>query len=875
MKLLAIDGNSLVNRAFYGVRPLTSPKGEPTNAVYGFLNMYLKLLDEHKPDCVCVCFDVHAKTFRHIEFEQYKAQRKPMPEELKAQMPVIKEMLDYMGVPRLEAEGFEADDLLGTLARECRECGMECVIVTGDRDSLQFIAQGAKVALVISRLGVTSTEVYDEQVFADKYCGLTPDKIVDMKALMGDSSDNIPGVRGIGEKGALTLLCRFGSLDNIYANLDDTSLTPNMRKRLTDNKDMAYLSYWLATGCLEAPVPVTPDKLTLQGVDNDKLFDRLKALGLDSIIRRMHLTPSRTKHEIHTFKMPEVVYVGSRDALIGIAQELDTPAALVINKAFSAGALCTDEACYVFTVMQLGEVIKDLFDALSDKRVCINNSKSLLSELLRAGCSLPQIAFDSALAGYLLDPLAGNYDIKTLALRYLDTTLPDPVFEDDDAFDLLGGGERALSALSFYAAAGHALTKALTAELDKTQMSSLLFDMEIPLSRVLAYMEYEGVGVNKDHLVRFGESITGDIDRLESEIYELAGERFNIASPKQLSEILYDKLQLSPGKKNRTGHTTNAETLEKLKHNHPIVSKILDYRKLTKLKSTYVEGLLKALRPTGRVYGRFNQTVTATGRLSSTEPNLQNIPIRQELGAEIRKSFVPREGWVLVDADYSQIELRLLAHIAGDGSMIQAFRNGEDIHTATASQVFDLPASEITPLLRSRAKAVNFGIVYGMSAHSLGEDIGVSFKEAQSYISAYLDHYSGVKNYMDDIKLRAEQDGFVSTVYGRRRYLPELRSSNFNVRAFGQRVALNAPIQGTAADIIKIAMIRVHQRLEREALRTRLILQVHDELILECPPEELEQVKTLLKEEMENACSLSVRLTAEVSTGENWYDAKK
>ena len=875
MKLLAIDGNSLVNRAFYGVRPLTSPKGEPTNAVYGFLNMYLKLLDEHKPDCVCVCFDVHAKTFRHIEFEQYKAQRKPMPEELKAQMPVIKEMLDYMGVPRLEAEGFEADDLLGTLARECRECGMECVIVTGDRDSLQFIAQGAKVALVISRLGVTSTEVYDEQVFADKYCGLTPDKIVDMKALMGDSSDNIPGVRGIGEKGALTLLCRFGSLDNIYANLDDTSLTPNMRKRLTDNKDMAYLSYWLATGCLEAPVPVTPDKLTLQGVDNDKLFDRLKALGLDSIIRRMHLTPSRTKHEIHTFKMPEVVYVGSRDALIGIAQELDTPAALVINKAFSAGALCTDEACYVFTVMQLGEVIKDLFDALSDKRVCINNSKSLLSELLRAGCSLPQIAFDSALAGYLLDPLAGNYDIKTLALRYLDTTLPDPVFEDDDAFDLLGGGERALSALSFYAAAGHALTKALTAELDKTQMSSLLFDMEIPLSRVLADMEYEGVGVNKDHLVRFGESITGDIDRLESEIYELAGERFNIASPKQLSEILYDKLQLSPGKKNRTGHTTNAETLEKLKHNHPIVSKILDYRKLTKLKSTYVEGLLKALRPTGRVYGRFNQTVTATGRLSSTEPNLQNIPIRQELGAEIRKSFVPREGWVLVDADYSQIELRLLAHIAGDGSMIQAFRNGEDIHTATASQVFDLPASEITPLLRSRAKAVNFGIVYGMSAHSLGEDIGVSFKEAQSYISAYLDHYSGVKNYMDDIKLRAEQDGFVSTVYGRRRYLPELRSSNINVRAYGQRVALNAPIQGTAADIIKIAMIRVHQRLEREALRTRLILQVHDELILECPPEELEQVKTLLKEEMENACSLSVRLTAEVSTGENWYDAKK
>ena len=875
MKLLAIDGNSLINRAFYGVRPLTSPKGEPTNAIYGFLNMYLKLLDDHRPDCVCVCFDVHAKTFRHVEYELYKAQRKPMPEELRAQMPVIKELLDYMGVPRLEAEGYEADDLLGTLARLCRESDMECVIVTGDRDSLQFIAQGARVALVTSRMGTTTTELYDEQLFAEKYCGLTPDKIVDMKAIMGDSSDNIPGVRGIGEKGAMTLLCNFGSLDNIYANLSDPSITAGTRKKLEESRDMAYLSYWLATGCLEAPVPVTPDKLTPQGVDNDSLFDKLNALGLASIIKRMRLTPSQTKHEIHAFVMPEVVRVGSSAALLGIAGELDTSAALVVNKAMTAGALCTDEACYVFSVMQTGDIWRELFALLEDKNLSVNDSKSLLSNLLWQGMALPQVTFDSALAGYLLDPLSGDYSVKTLALRYLDTPLPEPVFENEDAFDLLGGGDEALSALAFYAAAEYALKDALLTELKKVDMTALLYDIELPLSRVLAYMEFEGVGVDKSRLVEFGDSISSDIDRLEREIYELAGEEFNIASPKQLSEILYDKLQLSPGKKNRTGRTTNAETLEKLRFAHPIVARILDYRKLTKLKSTYVDGLIKTIRPNGRVHGKFNQTVTATGRLSSTEPNLQNIPVRQELGAEIRKSFVPRDGWKLVDADYSQIELRLLAHIAGDQTMIEAFRSGEDIHTVTASQVFSVPQAEVTPLLRSRAKAVNFGIVYGISGYSLSEDIGVPVKEAQGYINAYLDHYSGVKTYMDNIKLKAEQDGFVSTVYGRRRYLPELKSSNFNVRAFGQRVALNAPIQGTAADVIKIAMIKVSERLQREQLRARLILQIHDELILECPQDELEQVKTLLQQEMENACSLSVRLTAEVSVGENWYDAKK
>ncbi|MBO7274789.1 MAG: DNA polymerase I, partial [Clostridia bacterium] len=525
----------------------------------------------------------------------------------------------------------------------------------GDRDSLQFIAQGARVALVTTRMGTTSTEVYDEQLFASKYCGLTPDKIVDLKAIMGDSSDNIPGVRGIGEKGAMSLLCAFGSLDNIYANIDDPSITAGTRKKLTEGRDQAYLSYWLASGCLEAPVPVSPDKLKPLGVDNDCLFDLLTELGLTSIIRRMRLTPSQTAREIHTFSMPEVVRVSAGETVLALADGLDSPAALVVNKDFTAGAFCNDEACYVFSVMQVGEIFPRLFETLLDKDVSVNDSKNLLSALLREKLPLPNITFDSALAGYLLDPLSGDYSTKTLALRYLDTPLPDPLFDSEDAFDLLGGGDEAFRALACYAAAEYALRDALLQELDKVNMRSLLFDMELPLSRVLAHMENDGVGLDRGHLISFGESISGDIEWLEQEIYGHAGETFNIASPKQLSEILYDKLALSPGKKNRTGHTTNAETLEKLRHMHPIVNCILDYRKLTKLKSTYVEGLLKAVRPDGRVYGKFNQTVTATGRLSSTEPNLQNIPIRQELGAEIRKSFVPRDGWVLVDADYSQI----------------------------------------------------------------------------------------------------------------------------------------------------------------------------------------------------------------------------
>ena len=870
MKLLAIDGNSLINRAFYGVRMLTSSKGVPTNAVFGFFNMYLRLIEEHRPECVCVCFDVKAKTFRHIEYDGYKAQRRPMPEELKTQMPIIKEMLDYMGVPRLEAEGYEADDLLGTLARLCKESGMECIIVTGDKDSLQFIEQDAKVALVTTRMGNTSTEIYNRELFAEKYCGLEPQKIIDLKAIMGDASDNIPGVKGIGEKGAMNLLCAYRSLDGIYENIDSKSITESTRKKLIEGKESAYLSYWLATGCLEAPVGISPDKLTISKVDNDNLYDLLNKLELRSIIKRMELTPTEKKTESYSFALPTVQRVENLDSLH--ISEGDT---LLVNKQFTAGALCTDDKCYVFSAASAGDSFERFLAKLGGYKLSVHDCKSFASSLLKEGKTPPEFVFDTALAGYLLDPTANNYSIAALAEKYLDIQLPEAVFDDEDAFDLLGGGDEAFSALAFHCSASHALKSALQNELKKTNMESLLYDIELPLSMVLAQMENDGIGIDKARLAAFGQELTIDIDRLEQEIYDLAGEQFNISSPKQLSEILYDKLGLNPGKKTKTGRTTNADTLEKLKFFHPVVEKILDYRKLTKLKSTYVDGLIKTIDADGRIYGKFNQTVTATGRLSSTEPNLQNIPVRRELGAEIRKCFVPREGWVFADADYSQIELRILAHIADDSEMKKAFSGGEDIHTVTASQVFKTPIDEVTSLMRSRAKAVNFGIVYGISGFSLSEDIGVSVKEAKGYIDAYLEHYSGVREYMERIKTQAEADGFVSTVYGRRRYLPELKSSNFNIRAFGQRVALNAPIQGTAADVIKIAMIKVAQRLEAENLQARLILQVHDELIVECPASEQEQVKTILQDEMENAADLSVKLLAEVAVGENWYDAKK
>lgn len=877
MKLLAIDGNSLINRAYYGVRPLSSPKGVPTNAVYGFLNMYFKLLDDFSPELVCVCFDLKAPTFRHLKYEGYKAQRKPMPEDLCAQMPIIKDILDKMGVPRMEVEGYEADDLLGTLARESGKENIECVIVTGDRDSLQFIAQGARVALITTRMGNSSTELYDEKVFAEKYCGLTPDKIVDLKAVMGDASDNIPGVRGIGEKGALKLLCDFGSLDKVYENIEDGKISASVREKLKADRDMAYLSYELATGCVTAPITAKPAELSPGKGDPDGLYDLLSDLGLKSIISKLSLlrsSPAPERPE-SAWKAPEYKIISDEKELTALAGNIEDEITLLLSREMNIAAFTDKSGTYVFNSIQTGNAFNAFLRGISGKSVNAHDCKTLASALLKEGVEPPRFVFDSALADYLLDSTEGDHSVRRLAERYLSATLPEPLFNDGDALDFLGGGEESMKAAALYCAADAALRDPLEKALSDTSQLDLMRDIELPTSAVLAEMENAGILIDKERLSAFGEETGAKAEALAEEIYALAGERFNISSPKQLSDVLFDKMGLPHGKKNKTGaYATDADTLSSLRFHSEIIEKILDYRKLTKLKSTYVEGLFKAIKKDGAVYTTFNQTVTATGRLSSTDPNLQNLPVRREEGAEIRKCFIPRDGYIFVDADYSQIELRILAHIADDDAMKEAFEKGEDIHRVTAASAFGVPVSMVTPLMRSRAKAVNFGIVYGISAFSLAQDIGVSVKEAQGYINAYLEHFSGVREYMERVKKDAAKNGFVSTIFGRRRYLPELRSSNRNIAAFGERVALNAPIQGSAADIIKKAMIDVRDRLKKEKLRARLVLQVHDELIIECRKEDTEHVKALLKEEMENAARLSVTLTADVSSGDNLYDAK-
>jgi len=876
VKLMAIDGNSLLNRAFYAVRQLSNAQGVPTNALYGFLNMFFKLREDLTPDAVCVCFDVKAKTFRHLEYEGYKAQRKPMPEDLAAQMPLVKQVLDLMGIPRMEKEGFEADDLLGTLARMCREDGAECVIVTGDRDSLQFIDQGACVALVTTRMGQTATELYDDAVFRQHYRGLAPARIVDLKAIMGDASDNIPGVKGIGEKGAMDLLERFGTLDNIYANLEDASLTPSMKKKLTEGREMAYLSYRLASGCLEAPVDCRPAQLMPAAQDEGGLYDFLSGLELRSIIKRLELHPAAEKAAAAAFTpraARQLSDVQQVQALPLEGQEV----CCVVSRDLTACALATDSETVIVCAEAVGQAA---FDGLLRRlaggtvRLCLHDAKGLFLTLEQQGITPALPIFDTALAAYLLDPAASGYPLEGLAAQYLGFEAMDARYDAEDAFTLLGISQEALEALAQHADVIRALYPVLRDKLQQDGMLALLQDIELPLMRILAQMQQRGIGIDRQRLEAFGDSLAEGIAKLEQEIYSLAGEPFNIGSPKQLGVVLFEKLGLKATKKTKTGYSTDAEVLEKLRSSHPIIDAILDYRKLTKLKSTYVDGLTKVIADDGRIHSTFHQTVTVTGRLSSADPNLQNIPIRQQLGGEIRRCFVPREGHVFIDADYSQIELRILAHIANDESMLEAFASGEDIHTVTASQVFRVPLEEVTPQLRSRAKAVNFGIVYGISAYSLSEDIGVYPKEAQQYIDAYLEKYTGVRDYMERIKVQAKEQGYVSTLYGRRRMLPELKSGNFNIRAFGERVALNTPIQGTAADIIKLAMIGVSRRLEQEGLQARLLLQVHDELLIEAPERELEQVKRLLQEEMEGAAQLQVRLRADVSWGENWYDAK-
>ena len=833
MKLMILDGNSIMNRAFYGVKLLTTRDGLYTNAVYGFLNIMERMRQEEAPDALCVAFDLKGPTFRHERYEGYKATRHPMPEELAMQMPLIKEVLTAMRIPIFAVQGWEADDVLGTLGKTCCGKGWECVIVTGDRDSLQLIDGCVHIKLIISRAGGTTATLYTESVFREEY-GFAPPRMVDLKALMGDSSDNIPGVAGVGPKTATKLLLEYGTLDGVYAHLEE--IKGSTRKKLEDGRENAYLSYELAIIRCSAPVEFTPEACMVQEPDRPALRALFEKLQFVKMIDKYHLRDANVRE-------PETADYTTLAALPEPAARM----ALVLSEDTFAVATEAGAAAQPLDAGYLRRI-------LAESEIVCCDAKTLFGRLDSLGLPRPARVFDAALAGYVLNPGVSGYETKALAACYLSRSIAETPEAEASALLALYGE----------------LSKRIAAE----GLSKVYETIDLPLCSVLADMEETGILVDRAQLEAFGAMLTGRIAAAQAAIYAYAGEEFNVNSTKKLAEILFEKLQLPPVKKTKTGYSTNAEVLEKLRGRHPIIEKILEFRQLTKLNSTYADGLLKEIDTDGRVRTTFQNMVTATGRLSSTEPNLQNIPVRTELGSEIRKMFVPAEGCVLIDADYSQIELRVLAHIADDAAMQEAFRSGEDFHAVTASQVFNVPLSEVTPEMRRSAKAVNFGIVYGISKWSLSEDIGVSAWEAQSYIDSYLARFSGVRRYMHSIVEAAKTNGFVTTIYGRKRYLPELKNKNFNIRAMGERMALNTPVQGSAADIIKIAMVRVSERLKRDYPAARLILQVHDELIVECPEPLASAVSAAVQEEMEHAAELRVPLLAEAKQGKSWYEAK-
>ena len=869
MKLMILDGNSIINRAFYGVRLLSTKDGVYTNAIYGFLNILERLRADEQPDALCVAFDLKAPTFRHLAYDGYKATRHPMPEELAMQMPLMKEVLGAMNIPIYECEGWEADDILGTAGEICAREGADCVIVTGDRDSLQLVTDRVTVKLVTSKSGQTITTNYTPNVFRAEY-GFDPVRLVDLKSLMGDSSDNIPGVAGIGPKTSTSLLLEYGTLDGIYEHLPE--IKESVRKKLEKDREQAYLSYDLATIRKNAPVDFIPERNLVREVDNDALYALFHRLEFTRLIARYGLhapqEAPKPQEKLEAVCTCEAVTDAARAREIATRLSKERYVNLAVSEDLSKIAVQLEDAGFLFS----GEAVLDndfmstMFGA-SVKKVT-HDCKSLMRTLLERGFPADGFIFDTALAAYDLDATRGDYKLDDVFSQYCGAQIG---YADEAQVGKEAAEETALLA---QAAAVAALYAVLPGKLRECGMEKLYYEIELPLCAVLSRMETRGVLVDQMALVAFGNMLEVGIQKDQADIFRYAGQEFNINSPKQLGEILFEKLGLPPVKKTKSGYSTNAEVLEKLKSRHPIVEAILDYRTLTKLKSTYADGLVKEIADDGRIHTTFQNMVTATGRLSSTEPNLQNIPVRTELGSEIRKMFVPKDGWVFVDADYSQIELRVLAHIANDAHMQAAFTSGMDIHTATAAQVFHVAPEDVTPLMRRHAKAVNFGIVYGISEFSLAEDIGVTRKEAKAYIENYLQNYAGVREYMKNIVAQAKQDGFVTTMFGRRRNLPELKSSNFNIRSFGERVALNTPIQGTAADIIKLAMIHVDKALREQKLQARLVLQVHDELIVECPIEEREQVTALLTEQMEHVAKLSVPLLAEAKSGASWYEAK-
>lgn len=872
MKIMVIDGNSMVNRAFYGVRPLTNRAGLNTNAIYGFLTIYLKLLEDEAPDGVCIAFDMRAPTFRHKEYDGYKAQRKGMPEELAEQMPYLKRVLDAMNITRLECEGYEADDIIGTVSRICRDTGNTCDIVTGDRDSFQLIAnEGTNVLLVTSKMGKTETVRYDSNGVVGKYT-LPPEKMIDLKALMGDASDNIPGVRGIGEKTAIDLIAKFGTLDDIYKDVESLDIRPAVKTKLIDGKEEAYLSKFLATINQEVPLNIKLEDYTIKDYNKSELLSLFTELEFNKLISRLNLE----KEEIVQEKVEHEIYTGNLEELLNDITEC----AVCVSGALEGVGICYGNRALAVLSANYGEdeylsFVKALFSERVSK--IAHDIKSLKVSLLEMGIEAEGFSFDTALGAYVISPTSKSFEISDVCEEYAPQIKINPaVLQDEDAFSPLMGGEVGAACLCEIS---YAISKIYPLMCDKIKaydMEKLYYEIELPLATVLADMQHIGMAASREALLDFGARLAARIKELEGEIYALAGEEFNIQSPKQLGEMLFEKMGIPPVKKTKNGYSTNADVLIKLKDKYDIIPLILEYRQYTKLKSTYCDGLAKVISPRdGRIHSSFNQMVTATGRISSTEPNLQNIPVRRDLGGEVRKMFVPREGYVFVDADYSQIELRILAHISDDEVMKKAFCENADIHTITASQVFDVSPDEVTADMRRAAKAVNFGIVYGISEFSLAEDIGVTRYEAKRYIENYLANYAGVSAYMKDIVERAHKDGYVTTLLNRRRDIPEINAKNFNLRSFGERVALNAPIQGTAADIIKIAMIAVSKRLKAEGMKARLVLQVHDELIVEAPRDEAERAAKILTEEMEKAYTLSVPLVADAAVGENWYDAKK
>ena len=879
-KLVLIDGHSILNRAFYGVPDLTNAAGLHTNAIYGFLNILFKILDEESPDYLTVAFDVKAPTFRHEMFKEYKGTRKPMPEELREQVPVMKEVLQAMGIRIIEQAGYEADDLLGTIAKRAEAEGIDVSLVSGDRDLLQIATDRIRIRIPKTKGGRTEIENYYAADVEAKY-QVNPVQFIDLKALMGDTADNIPGVPKVGEKTATDLMVQFGSLDGIYEHIDEVT-KKSVKESLIQNKDLAYLSRELATIKLDSPLTYSLEEARVGNFFNEASYILFKKLEFKNLLNKFEKGVSNEEisasfHLVENLAEVEALFtrvLSDKDRQVGLK---------VVKEAGRHGELLgvalhlQEEGS--FLVLKQGFLTEDY---LKEKIALLGAQCRIATADIKSEYAYLQAQdtdrfFDVILAAYLLNPLKNDYTVEDIANEYLNLMLP----EKGQAFGRLSFkdalNEKPEDFLKYCCFEAYACAQAavcLQQKLEETQMDRLMREIEMPLTLVLFSMEEEGIRVNPEALKDYGEALSGKITELEQEIYSEAGCEFNINSPKQLGEILFEKMGLPGGKKTKTGYSTAADVLEKLSGEYPVVKHILEYRGLTKLKSTYADGLAAYIEDENRIHSTFNQTITATGRISSTEPNLQNIPIRMELGRQIRKVFIPKDGFCFMDADYSQIELRVLASMSGDERLIEAYRSHADIHRTTASQVFHIPFEEVTDLQRRNAKAVNFGIVYGISSFGLSEDLSISRKEAAAYIEQYFETYPQVKQFIDSLVKDAKKNGYAVTLYGRRRPVPELFSSNFMQRSFGERVAMNSPIQGTAADIIKIAMIRVFERLKKEGLKSKLILQVHDELLIETALEEEEQVRMILEEEMVHASSLAVELEIDLHVGINWYEAK-